>query len=52
MRRRGILSIEQEQQQQRLLKQGEQCVEFIEMWFTENHHQGGGESGGCLGLSS
>jgi hypothetical protein len=29
------------------LKQGEQCVEFIEMWFTENHCQGGGENGGC-----
>jgi hypothetical protein len=29
------------------LKQGEECVEFVEMWFSENHYQGGGEKRGC-----
>jgi hypothetical protein len=49
-RRRGIMSIgqqQQRQQQRRLLKQGEQGVDSVKMLFSENPCQGGGENGGC-----
>jgi hypothetical protein len=29
------------------VEQRGQCVEFVKMWFSENHCQEGGENGGC-----